>query len=127
MNKRGIGYQSISTMEYAFLVILAIFFSVIVYNGGLEEQQVNELKAEDLGLTIDSVFLVEQDLGFTFDLGKEYYVNEEIKRIRIYETSESKLGIANLAIDEGYDFAEIIKGKTNKVSVEKKGNRVVIS
>jgi len=126
MNKKGQEYTAITTMEYAFLVILAIFFSVAVYNG-LDDQKINQLKADDLAITIDSAFLLEDDANIFYGLGNEFNIDGELNRIRIYGSDIDNWGIKDLTVDGEYDFAEDISGKKDSVLIKKEGKRVVIA
>lgn len=126
MNKKGQEYTAITTMEYAFLVILAVFFTIAVFKG-LEEQKINQLKTDDLAMSIDSIFLLRDDAYVNFDLGKESDVNGEFRRIRVYYSDIDNLGIKDLTIPQGYDFAEDVSGKKDNLLIKKENKRVVIS
>ena len=91
MNKKGQDYAAVNAMEYAFLVILAIFFSVAAVNG-VEEQKINQFKADNLAMAIDSAFLLKDDAYISYNLGKAANVKAQFKMIEVYESDVNKMG-----------------------------------
>jgi len=126
MNKKGQDYAAVNAMEYAFLVILAIFFSVAAVNG-VEEQKINQFKADNLAMAIDSVFLLKDDAHISYNLGKAANVKAQFKMIEVYESDVNEIGKKEFTIDEKFDFAEDINGKKENIIIRKEGNRVVLS
>ncbi len=85
MNKRGQGYVGITSMEMVFLVIFAIVFSYSLMQG-VDEQSLNQIKAEDLSLGINSVYLIEGDVNLEYDMGEGIFeVEENNNKIRVYK------------------------------------------
>ena len=128
MNKKGEEYTAINTMELFFIFILATFFLVIIFRGGIEEQELNQLKADDLALGINSVFLLNGDLNLEYGLGDEsYHIEEENNQINVYILNEEKRGISKVIVPKGFDFTEQVKGKVNRIGIKKQRKGVVIS
>ncbi len=125
MNKRGEGLVQIQTVEFAFLIVLVIFFSVRLYQP-IEENKLNQIKAEDLALSIESLPILNGDLRLDYKFGDEYYIEEINNVIFIYKLSEVKKGRSKVGLENSYDFAENINDKTEAIVIEKKGKKVVI-
>lgn len=129
MNKRGQGLITITTVEYAFLIVLAIFLTIKTYDP-VDDKSLNQIKAEDLVLGIESVFLVEGDLNLGFELGDNFFIDEDNFIIKVYQAggeSFEKHGRSKLSLKRGYVFAEDIVGRTDVVRIRKEGKRVVVS
>ena len=126
MNKRG---QELVSWEFVKGVILIILIMVLLawaYRG-VPDSRINKIKAEDLSLSVSSVFIVDDDLNFIYDLGEEYYVDIDKDRVKLYQFGEGERWADNLFLDEGYNFAEQVEGKRSVVNIMKEGNRLVIS
>jgi len=128
MNKRGEEYTAINTMELFFIFILATFFMVIIFRGGIDESALNQIKAEDLVSGINSVFLLNNDVNLDYDLGDEsYHIEEKNNQLKVYKLNKEKEGSAEIIQPTGFDFTEQVRGKVNKVIIKKQEKGVVIS
>lgn len=128
VNKKGEMTQWAAV--FLFLVVfLATFFAVFIYKGGIGEHVLNQIKADDLALGINSLFLLEGDVNLEDDLGEKYYVeeDEEKEELVIYRLEEEEEGRGRLIVPKDCDFAEQVKGKTNLVKIKKQGRSVVIT
>lgn len=127
MNKRGVGFITFETVELVFLISMIIFFGVLIYQGA-DEHALNQIKAEDISLGISSMYLLDGDLIVDYELGNELYdVRSTGNYISIFKINKEKEGISKFSRPDGFEFAENIHGKNNKVVVEKKGRAVLIS
>ena len=127
MNKRGQGYSAITAMEFAFLVIFAISFSYGIMNG-IDERSLNQLKVEDLSLSINSMYVVEGAVDLDYDFGKwNFNVEEENNKLRVWKDNKAKMGISRLGLDTNYEFLERVKEEKNKINIKKEEGSVVIS
>ena len=127
MNKRGVGFITFETVELVFLISIIIFFGVLIYQGA-DEHALNQIKAEDLSLGISSMYLLDGDLGIDYELGNEPYdVSATGNYISVFKISKEKEGISKFSRPDGFEFAENVQGKNNKINVEKKGRAVLIS
>ena len=128
MNKRGEEYTAINTMELFFIFILATFFMVIVFRGGIDESALNQIKAEDLVSGINSVFLLNNDVNLDYDLGDESYnIEKENNLLKVYRLNEEKKGEAMIVRPSDFIVTEQVRGKVNKVIIKKQEKGVVIS
>lgn len=118
------GYTAVEVVEYILLVTFAL---LLVFFGGLTEKQVNQLKADDLSLSFDSVFLLDNDVTVMHDLGKQFSVEIINDRFHIYQNSNEYSGISGLSINSDYVPVDQLKGKTRNIKIEKKGKKVVVS
>lgn len=118
------GYTTVEVVEYVLLITFAL---LLVFFGGLTEKQVNQLKADDLALSIDSVFLLDNDIIFVHEFGKQFSVEERNNRIHIYQGSKENSGIKEVAVDSNYVIINQLEGKDNDVTIKKEGKKVVIS
>ncbi|MBS3151413.1 hypothetical protein J4443_03490 [Candidatus Woesearchaeota archaeon] len=127
MNKRGQEeFVSWEFVKGVVLVILIVILSGWAYRG-IPDSKLNPLKAEDLSLTISSIFLVEGDLNLAYDLGDEYYVDIDDSIIRLSRSEEGMKGRGEIFLDGNYNFGEQLNGKTELINIKKEGSRVVIS
>src|SRR3989344_2208497 len=121
MNKRG---QELVSWEFVKGVILIILIMVLLawaYRG-VPDSRINKIKAEDLSLSVSSVFIVDDDLNFIYDLGEEYYIDIDEDRVKLYQLEEGERWADNLFLDGGYNFAEQISGKRSVINIMKEAN-----
>lgn len=128
MNKRG---QELASWEFVKGVILLILIMILLtwaYRG-IPDSKLNPIKAEDLSLSVSSVFIADNDLNLDYELGGEYYVDVEGDYIRLYKSKEGARGVSELFLDEDYNFGEQLNTETkiNHVDIRKERNRLVIS
>ncbi len=127
MNKRG--NEELTSWEFSKgVVLLVVIISLLAFAyRGIPDSRLNPLKAEDLSLTISSVFLVENDISFDYDLGEEYFIDIDNNRVRLYKSEEGARGVSELFLDNNYNFGEQLNKKTKLIKIKKEGNKVVIS
>ena len=126
MNKRGNEYVMITGAELVFLVVFASVFGYISVKG-VDEYKVNQIRAEDLSLAINSVFILNNNINLNYNFGDERNVEFSDNNIRIYRFSKSKIGVSGLSLDAGYNFAEQVSEKTKTVSIVKDKKRVIVN
>lgn len=127
MNKRG--QEELASWEFVKGVVLVVLIIILIgwaYRG-VPDSKLNLLKAEDLSLTISSVFLVDGDLNFVYELGDEYSVYVDDDRIRIYRTEEGVRGTSEMFLDKNYNFGEQLNKKVEKINIRKDENSVRVS
>lgn len=127
MNKRG--QEELVSWEFVKGVVLFMVIVILLawaYRG-IPDSKLNPLKAEDLSLTISSIFITEGDLNFAYDLKDEYFIDIDGNRIKLYKSEEGTRGVSEIFLDGNYNFGEQLNRETNKVNVKKDGNRVVVS
>jgi hypothetical protein len=120
------GFVLLDVVEYVLLIAFAGILAFSVFES-LDDQKINEFKAEDLELTIDSMFLTQGNFNVAYPLGGEYQVEVLNNRVRVFASSADSMGLATLFLDGNYDFAENIRGKVNVVKINKEGKRLVVS
>lgn len=127
MNKRG--QEELVSWEFVKGVVLFMVIVILLawaYRG-IPDSKLNPLKAEDLSLTISSIFITEGDLNLAYDLKDEYFIDIDGNRIKLYKSEEGTRGVSEIFLDGNYNFGEQLNRETNKVNVKKDGNRVVVS
>ena len=126
MNKRG---EELAAWELVKGVILFIILLVLFAGAyrGIPDSKLNPVKAEDLSLSISSVFLVDNDLNLVYDLKDEYFLDIDGNRVRLYKTEEGARGVSELFLDKNYNFGEQLNKETSKINIKKDGTRVVVS
>ena len=126
MNKRG---EEIVAWEFVKGAILFIILLVLLAGAyrGIPDSRLNSVKAEDLSLSISSVFLVDNDLNLVYDLKEEYFLDIDGNRVKLYKSEEGARGVSELFLDKTYNFGEQLNKKTSKVNIKKERNRVVVS
>ena len=127
MSKRGVGFITFETVELVFLISIIIFFGVLIYQDA-DEHALNQIKAEDISLGVSSMYLLDGDLNVDYELGDELYdVSSTGDYISVFKTSKEKEEISKFSRPDGFEFAENIQGKNNKIAIEKKKRAVLIS
>ena len=126
MNKRGQEGLTIATGEYVFLVVLITILGYLLING-IEEQELNELKANEISAAISSVYMLEGDINLFLDLGDDYNAEIENGRIRIYKNTKTKTAVSDIFYNKKFEFASQVKDKTHIINIRKEANRVIVS
>ncbi|MBU2639188.1 MAG: hypothetical protein KKG75_00605 [Nanoarchaeota archaeon] len=125
MNKRGQSLIQVETIEYVLLVAIAIMLFFLL-NTAIGMEKFNGLRADDLALTINSVFIPKGNVAIDYEMG------EEGREIKFYEgivgtyiddpIRESK----NLVlVDSNYIF-ERRNMNTNLLEITKQGDKVTV-
>ncbi|MEK6856433.1 MAG: hypothetical protein AABX49_00300 [Nanoarchaeota archaeon] len=126
MNKRG---QELASWEFVKGVVLVVLIVILLgwaYRG-IPDSKLNPVKAEDLSLSVSSVFIIDGDLNPVYDLGEEYYVSIDGNKLKLYLTEEGARGISEMSLDKNYNFGEQLNERSEKINIKKSGNSVVVS
>ena len=126
MNKRG---QELASWEFVKGVVLVVLIVILLgwaYRG-IPDSKLNHVKAEDLSLSVSSVFIIDGDLNPVYDLGEEYYVSIDGNKLKLYLTEEGARGISEMSLDKNYNFGEQLNERSEKINIKKSGNSVVVS
>ncbi len=126
MNKRG---QELASWEFVKGVVLVVLIVILLgwaYRG-IPDSKLNPVKAEDLSLSVSSVFIIDGDLNPVYDLGEEYYVSIDSNKLKLYLTEEGSRGISEMSLDKNYNFGEQLNERSEKINIKKSGNSVVVS
>lgn len=126
MNKRG---QELASWEFVKGVVLVVLIVILLgwaYRG-IPDSKLNPVKAEDLSLSVSSVFIIDGDLNPVYDLGEEYYVSIDSNKLKLYLTEEGARGISEMSLDKNYNFGEQLNERSEKINIKKSGNSVVVS
>ncbi|MBI2507936.1 hypothetical protein HYV89_03205 [Candidatus Woesearchaeota archaeon] len=127
MSKRGVGFITFETVELVFLISIIIFFGALIYQDS-DEHALNQIKAQDISLGVSSVYLIDGDLSVDYEFGEELYnVRSNGNYISVFKTNKEKEGISKFSRSEGFEFADNVQGKNNKILIEKKKKAVIVS
>ena len=89
MNKKGQEYSLDKALRLALVILVAIGFAIYIYRASNEER-INELKAIDFGLTLDSVFSLKDDISLNYDLGQGMNVKFNENKIMMYKSDKNR-------------------------------------
>ena len=123
MNKRGIELVAFETVEYILVVALGISL-FLVLNDLVDMERYNSVRAEDLALTINSVYIPEGDLALNYDLGSNRNVifEEGVVKTYIKDSIRERQGLilhnTNFIFEEGALKEEQLEISKNAGRVE---------
>lgn len=126
MNKRGQEYSLDKALRLALVILVAIGFAIYVYRASNEER-INELKAIDFGLTLDSVFSLKDDISLNYDLGQGMNVNFNENKITMYKSDKNRARKEYFARNSNYKFIKLEDGKYENLFIVKEGNEIKVN
>ena len=85
--KRGSSYVLTEAMEYAFLAIIAIMLLMVGANK-LDEEVINEIKANKVALALSAAQVVKGDLRAEVDIKGNVWVDEG--KVSVYKSKVGK-------------------------------------
>jgi len=125
MNKRGEEYTLSVIIDLVLLIVIFIMFSIAAYNASSEER-INNLKAIDLGLTLDAVSSVEGDLSLGYDLGEGMNVGIDNDKIEIYQRNEVKMGQSIFVKNSNYNYNDLLEYKYDRLFINKREKEIKV-
>src|SRR3989344_5644157 len=126
MNKRGQEYSLDKALRLALVVLVAIGFAIYVYRASNEER-INELKAMDFSLALDSVFSLKDDISLNYDLGQGMNVNFNENKITMYKSDKNRARKEYFARNSNYKFIKLEDGKYENLFIVKEGNEIKVN
>ena len=126
MNKRGQEYSLDKALRLALVVLVAIGFAIYVYRASNEER-INELKAMDFSLVLDSVFSLKDDISLNYDLGQGMNVNFNENKITMYKSDKNRARKEYFARNSNYKFIKLEDGKYENLFIVKEGNEIKVN
>ena len=126
MNKRGDEYTLSVIIDLVLLIIIFVMFSIAAYNSSSEER-INNLKAIDLGLTLDAVSSVEGDVSLGYDLGEGMNVGINKDKIEIYQRNEVKMGKEIFVKNSNYNYNDLLGDEYDRLFVIKDESIIMLS
>jgi len=126
MNKRGQEYSLDKALRLALVILVAIGFAIYIYRASNEER-INELKAIDFGLTLDSVFSLKDDISLNYDLGQGMNVNFNENKITMYKSDKNRARKEYFARNSNYKFIKLEDGKYENLFIVKEGNEIKVN
>ena len=113
-------------MNYIILLATIVTLGYLLI-GALNLEKYNQVRADDLSLTFNSVFIPKDDLSLDYDMGStEREIIFEEGFVKTYIDDDLRGKKAPLVIDGNYVF-EATNLKTNFLEVVKKEDKVVIT
>ena len=126
MNKRGQEYSLDKALRLALVILVAIGFAIYVYRASNEER-INELKAIDFSLVLDSVFSLKDDISLNYDLGQGMNVNFNENKITMYKSDKNRARKEYFARNSNYKFIKLEDGKYENLFIVKEGNEIKVN
>jgi len=126
MNKRGQEYSLDKALRLALVILVAIGFAIYVYRASNEER-INELKAMDFSLVLDSVFSLKDDISLNYDLGQGMNVNFNENKITMYKSDKNRARKEYFARNSNYKFIKLEDGKYENLFIVKEGNEIKVN
>ncbi|MAG52759.1 MAG: hypothetical protein CMH62_02235 [Nanoarchaeota archaeon] len=126
MNKRGQEFPQSETIEYILLIALGIALALMLSNT-LNTERYNSIRADDLSLALNSVFIPDGDISLTYNMGneeREVIFEDNLFKTYINDGIREKKGY--ILVDRNYLW-EARSGKVNSLEISKKGNRVEVA
>ena len=125
MNKRGIELVAFETVEYILVVALGISL-FLVLNDLVDMERYNGVRAEDLALTINSVYIPEGDLSLNYDLGSNRNIifEEGIVKTYIKDPIRERQGL--ILHNTNFIFEEVAL-KQEELRISKNDEGVVVA
>tara|TARA_Y100000310_G_scaffold340181_1_gene435075 strand:+ start:1193 stop:1573 length:381 start_codon:yes stop_codon:yes gene_type:complete len=125
MNKRGQGLVQAETMEYMILIAIAVTLSVMLVTS-LSTERYNGVRATDLSLSVNSIFIPKHDITLNYDMGVETReVVFEGREIGTYVEDPIREGKGGLLVDRNYGFTARSL-RTSSLGISKRGEDVNI-
>ena len=126
MNKKGQEYSLDKALRLALVILVAIGFAIYVYRASNEER-INELKAMDFSLVLDSVFSLKDDISLNYDLGQGMNVNFNENKITMYKSDKNRARKEDFARNSNYKFIKLEDGKYENLFIVKEGNEIKVN
>ena len=125
MNKKGQEYSLDKALRLALVILVAIGFAIYIYRASNEER-INELKAIDFGLTLDSVFSLKDDISLNYDLGQGMNVKFNENKIMMYKSDKNRAKEEYFSKNFNYEFIKLEDGKYENLFIVKEGNEIKV-
>jgi len=126
MNKRGVVAALYTAMEFALLIMIIIGFSLVILRAPHEER-INELKAIDLGLALDTVSAMKGDVFLNYDLGGGMSVKVVDGRLKMYRKRDTKAVEEIFSGNMNYEFEGLSEKRYGKLYVVKAEGKFRVS
>jgi len=126
MNKKGQEYSLDKALRLALVILVAIGFAIYIYRASNEER-INELKAIDFGLTLDSVFSLKDDISLNYDLGQGMNVKFNENKIMMYKSDKNRAKEEYFSKNFNYEFIKLEDGKYENLFIVKEGNEIKVN
>ena len=126
MNKRGQEYSLDKALRLALVILVAIGFAIYVYRASNEER-INELKAIDFGLTLDSVLSLKDDISLNYDLGQGMNVKFGDNNLMMYKSDKNKAKQEYFTGNSNYIFVKLEDGKYENLFIVKEGDTIKVN
>ncbi len=125
MNKRGLELIEFETIEYILLFALGISL-FLALNNLTDVEGYNRIRAEDIALTINSVYISEGDLALSYDLGSTRNVIFEGGVVRTYIDNSIRERQELILLDNNFIF-ENNGLKTDELRISKDKEKVMVT
>ncbi len=126
MNKRGQEYVQSETVEYLLVVAIGITMALMLFTS-LKLEKYNNIMAEDMALTLDSVFIPKGDVSLGYDMGSvERNIAFENGIVKTYIDDAIREENGFILVDENYNF-KTKNQKTKNMNIVKEGNKVEVT
>lgn len=126
MNKRGQEYVQSETIEYLLVAAIGITMALMLFTT-LKLEKYNGIMAEDMALTLDSVFIPKGDVSLGYDMGSvERNIAFENGVVKTYIDDAIREKNGFILVDENYDL-KTRNQKTKNMNIEKKENKVEVT
>ena len=127
MNKKGEeGLVLTTIIDYTLLVALAITLFAFM-NNATNTEKYNSIRANDLGLAINSVPISKYDVELNYEMGdvdREVFFGNKVVKTYIDDASREREG--DILIDNNYIF-DTKDTKSNSLKISKKEDKVQVA
>lgn len=124
MDKRGFALVESETVEYILLVVLGITLLLMLSNI-VNVERYNQIKADDIALTLNSVFISKGNVVLDYDVGGERNIIFSENAVRTYVDDPLRERNALVLIDRNYAFDDF-ELKTSFFEISKFDNGVLV-
>ena len=121
----GEEFSLIETVEYVVLVGLAAVM-ILTMNNAVNTEKFNSVVADDIALTLDSVFIPDGNLVLKYDMGNfNRYINFEDGEVSTYIEDPIRERGSLILIDKNYVF-DTSNTRTSFLEIGKKEDRIEV-
>ena len=126
MNKRGQGLVESETIEYILFIAIGLTLSMLLVTS-LNTERYNQVRVDDLALSINSVFIPKGNVNLDYDMGIEVReVRFKGNEVATYIKDPIRERSGVILIDKNYIF-NARDVRTDFLDFSKVGNNVEIS
>ena len=124
MNKKGQDLPTVTTVELFILLLIFGMLAYVTYNINISNE-VNSIRARDLGLAINLISSFDKNVKFTYNLEDEKHITFTNRNIEVSNSDGSHFEKSRLNLNKKIIF-DGEGGNYQYLSIKKTGNSVEV-